>query len=200
MHTSPDRHFAMTEMIEMLKGPWTWWVAGPLIGLVVPFVFWYGGRKWGVSQSLQHLCAATLPRGIEYFRYDWWREGAWSLAMVAGMIVGGFLGGRILSNPEYVVPISDATHRDLVALGVGSFDGMVPSDLFSFHSLLTLPGVVLIVVGAFLVGFGARYANGCTSGHAISGLANLQPSSLLAVVGFFVGGLISVHLILPLLF
>ncbi len=166
----------MTEMIELLEGPWTWWVAGPLIGLVVPFVFWYGGRKWGVSQSLQHLCAATLPRRIEYFRYDWWREGAWSLAMVAGMIVGGFLGGRVLSSPEHVVAISDATRRDLAALGVADFDGMVPSDLFSFHALLTLPGVVLIVVGAFLVGFGARYANGCTSGPRDLGPG--QPAAL----------------------
>jgi uncharacterized protein len=186
-------------MIDILRAPWTWWVAGPLIGLVVPFVYWYGGRKWGVSQSLQHLCAATIPRGLAYFRYEWWREGAWSLAMVSGMVVGGFLGGRILSSPADVVAISDATHRDLVSLGIKDFTGLVPSDLFSLHALLTLPGVVVVLVGAFLVGFGARYANGCTSGHAISGLANFQLSSLLAVVGFFVGGLISVHLLLPLL-
>ena len=187
-------------IIELLEGPWRWWVAGPLIGLVVPFVFWYGGRKWGVSQSLQHLCAAALPRGPAYFRYDWWREGAWSLTMVAGVVVGGFVGGRILSSPTQVVAISEATHRDLSAMGITDFTGMAPSDVFSFHGLQTLPGAVLVLVGAFLVGFGARYANGCTSGHAISGLSNLQPSSLLAVVGFFVGGLISVHLLLPLLF
>lgn len=187
-------------MIEILEGPWTWWVAGPLLGLVAPFVFWYGGKKWGVSRSLQHLCAATFPGGLEYFRYDWRRQGAWSLAMVAGIVVGGFLGGRVLSSPDHVVAISEATRADLVELGVTDFSGMVPSELFSFHALLSLPGVVLIVVGAFLVGFGARYANGCTSGHAISGLSLLQPSSLLAVVGFFVGGLISVHLLLPLLF
>ena len=187
-------------MIEALQAPWPWYVAGPLIGLVVPFVYWYGGRKWGVSQSLQHMCAAILPRRIDYFRYDWWKQGAWSLAMVAGMLVGGFIGGRILSSPDNVVAISEATRTDLAALGVTDLSGMLPDDVFSFGSLLTLPGVVVIVLGGFLVGFGTRYANGCTSGHAISGLSSLQLSSLVAVIGFFVGGLLSVHVFLPLLF
>ena len=187
-------------MLEILRGPWPWYVAGPVIGLVVPFVFWYGSRKWGVSQSLQHICAATIPRGIEYFRYDWRKDGAWNLVMVAGVVVGGFVGGRILSSPDDVVGISDATRADLTRLGVTEFSGMAPSDLFSFGALLTPTGVVLIVGGGFLVGFGARYANGCTSGHAISGLATLQPSSLVAVIGFFVGGLVSVHFLLPVLF
>jgi len=183
-------------MIDFLRQPWPWYVAGPLIGLVVPFVYWYGGRKWGVSQSLQHLCAATVPARIEYLTYDWWKRGAWNLTMVAGVVVGGFIGGRILSSPDDVVAISAATRADLTELGIRDFSGMVPSGLFSFSSLLTPAGLVILLVGSFLVGFGARYANGCTSGHAISGLANLQLSSLLAVVGFFAGGLISANLIL----
>jgi uncharacterized membrane protein YedE/YeeE len=183
-------------MIALLKEPWPWYVAGPLIGLVVPFVYWYGGRKWGVSQSLQHLCAATLPAKIEYLTYDWWKRGAWSLAMVAGVVGGGFMGGRILSSPRDVVAISAATRADLSTMGIRDFSGMMPSDLFSFAALLTPAGFVVVVVGGFLVGFGARYANGCTSGHAISGLANLQLSSLLAVIGFFLGGLLSAHFIL----
>ena len=186
-------------MLDILRQPWPWWVAGPLIGLVVPFVFWYGGRRWGVSSSLQHLCAAVLPARIAYFRYDWWKQGAWHLAMVAGMILGGFIGGRLLSSPDYVIAISEATRGDLSALGVTDFGGMLPSDVFSFEALLSLPGAVLVVAGGFLVGFGARYANGCTSGHAITGLSNLQRSSLVAVIGFFLGGLISAHLLLPLI-
>jgi len=186
-------------MMEFIEQPWPWYVAGPLIGLVVPFVYWYGGRKWGVSQSLQHLCAAMLPGKIEYFRYDWWRQGAWSLAMIAGTLLGGYLGGRVLSSPDDVVAISQATRADLAALGVRDFSGMVPSGLFSLDALLTPAGFVLVVVGGFLVGFGARYANGCTSGHAISGLANFQLSSLMAVIGFFIGGLISAHFLLGIL-
>lgn len=183
-------------MIDLLNEPWPWYVAGPLIGLVVPFVYWYGGQKWGVSQSLQHLCAATAPGRIEYLTYDWWKKGAWNLTMVAGVIAGGFVGGRLLSSPDDVVAISPATRSDLANLGVRDFSGMIPSDVFSFETLLSPAGFVIIVVGGFLVGFGARYANGCTSGHAISGIASLQLSSLLAVVGFFVGGLISAHFLI----
>lgn len=186
-------------MPEVLTQPWPWYVAGPLIGLLVPFVYWYGGKKWGVSSTLQHICAATVPGRIEYFQYDWWKKGAWQLAMAAGTVLGGFIGGRILSAPDDVVAIAEATRSDLAALGVTDFTGMVPSDVFAFESLLTVPGIVIILLGGFLVGFGARYANGCTSGHAISGLSNLQLSSLLAVVGFFVGGLISAHFLLPIL-
>lgn len=186
-------------MPEVLTQPWPWYVAGPLIGLLVPFVYWYGGKKWGVSSTLQHMCAATVPGRIEYFQYDWWKKGAWQLAMAAGTVLGGFVGGRVLSAPDDAVAIAETTYADLAALGVTDFTGMVPSDVFAFESLLTLPGIVIILLGGFLVGFGARYANGCTSGHAISGLSNLQLSSLLAVVGFFLGGLISAHFLLPIL-
>jgi len=186
-------------MLELLRQPWPWYVAGPLIGLVVPFVYWFGGRKWGVSSSLQHLCAATLPGKIEYFRYDWWKKGAWHLSMASGMVLGGFLGGRVLSTPEDEVAISDATHAALAALGITDFSGLLPTQIMSLGALTTLSGIIIVLVGGFLVGFGARYANGCTSGHAISGLANLQLSSLVVVVGFFIGGLVSAHLLLPLI-
>jgi len=186
-------------MLDLLRRPWPWYVAGPLIGLAVPFVYWYGGKKWGVSSSLQHLCAAALPAKIEYFRYDWWKKGSWHLAMAAGMVVGGFIGGRVLWSPDSVIALSASAHTHLVSLGVVDFSGMVPSDFFSLSGLLTLRGVILVLGGGFLVGFGARWANGCTSGHAISGLSNLQLSSLVVVIGFFIGGLISADLILPFL-
>ena len=115
------------------------------------------------------------------------------------MVLGGLIGGRILARPDDVVAISGATRSDLASLGITDFTGMVPSDVFALQQILTVPGLVIIVLGGFLVGFGARYANGCTSGHAISGLANLQASSLVAVIGFFVGGLISAHVLLPLI-
>jgi len=185
--------------MEFLRQPWPWWVAGPLIGLVVPAVYWYGGRVWGISSSLRHLCAATLPAGLDYFRYDWKATGSWHLSMVLGVVAGGFLGGRVLGRPDDVVAIHADTRSALQAMGVQDFAGMLPADLFSLASLSTPAGLVLVVGGGFLVGFGARWAGGCTSGHAISGLASLQRSSLAAVVGFFVGGLLSAHLLLPLL-
>lgn len=187
-------------MIDALRSPWPWWVAGPLIGLVVPLVYGYGSKKWGISQSLQHICAAVFPRRLEYFRYDWRREGGWNLAMVAGVLAGGALARVALATPGGVVEISAATREALARLGIERFEGLLPAELFAWEALLTPRGLVVVVLGGFLVGFGARWANGCTSGHAISGLSSLHLSSLLATIGFFVGGLVSAHFLLPLLF
>lgn len=186
-------------MIDLLSRPWPWYVAGPLIGLVVPFVFWYGGKKWGISSTLRHLCAAAVPAGISYFRYDWKGQGAWQLAMAAGTLAGGVVAGTLLAPPELVVGISPGTAADLTALGLSDLSGLAPPEVFSWGALLSPAGLVTVLGGGFLVGFGARYAGGCTSGHAISGLATLQLSSLFAVLGFFAGGLISAHLLLPLI-
>lgn len=172
-----------------------WYVAGPLIGITVPLVFWYGGRKWGVSSTFRDLCAATVPAGLEYFRYAWKERGGWRLTMALGLVAGGFLSRYF--GPANEVGISEATRRDLTALGISDFSGLVPVEVFSWDTLLTLPGLLMIVVGGFLVGFGTRYADGCTSGHAISGLATLQVRSLVAVLGFFAGGLLSTHVLLP---
>ena len=185
-------------MLELLSEPWPWYFAGPLIGLMVPLLLLLVGKPFGVSSSLRHVCAATLPRGIEYFRYDWKQRGAWSLTCVLGILLGGVLVALLFENPE-LIAISQATHTDLAALGITDFDGLVPDDLISWSSLATPSGLIAIVLGGFLLGFGARYAGGCTSGHGITGLATLQKSSLVAVVGFFIGGLFITHLILPLL-
>lgn len=182
--------------MDFLTTPWPWYVAGPIIGLTVPLVYLYAGRKWGISSTFRDVCAATLPRNLDYFRYSWRTQGAWRLTMAIGLIAGGLLAGITGSTD---VAISAATHADLANLGITDFSGLVPSEIFSWSALGTLPGVMLIVVAGFLVGFGTRYANGCTSGHAISGLAALRVTSLVAVLGFFAGGLIATHLLLPLI-
>jgi uncharacterized membrane protein YedE/YeeE len=186
-------------MLEILSGPWPWYVAGPLIGLMVPALLLLTGKAFGISASLQHVCAATLPGRAEYFRYDWKRKGLWNLAFVAGILLGGIVAGTLLASPEPVA-LSAATRADLTALGVDDFQGLAPDDLFAWSNLLTLPGLAALLGGGFLVGFGARYAGGCTSGHAITGLATFQKASLVATIGFFVGGLLVTHFILPLLF
>jgi len=182
-------------MIDLLTRPWPWYVAGPLIGLTVPLVYMYAGRKWGISSTFRDICAATIPRSIDYFAYEWRSRGGWRLSMALGLIGGGFLAG--MTGPSEVA-ISAATRTDLLALGLTDLSGIAPAEIFSWGGLLSLPGLVMIVGGGFLVGFGTRYANGCTSGHAISGLAALRVTSLVAVIGFFIGGLISTHLLLPL--
>ena len=116
-----------------------------------------------------------------------------------GIVLGGFIAATVFTGPEVYIDMSDATREDLRALRLTELTGLVPGEIFSWEGLLTLPGLVMIIGGSFLVGFGARYAGGCTSGHAIMGLADLQVASLVAVIGFFIGGLISTHLVLPLL-
>jgi uncharacterized membrane protein YedE/YeeE len=185
-------------MIDLLQQPWPWYIAGPLIGLIVPILLLIGGKQFGVSSNLRHTCAACFPANISFFQYDWKKAGAWNLIFIGGTVLGGFLGGWLLNNPEPIA-LSQQTVGDLQTLGVTDFSGMMPDDLFNWQSLSSLPGFLMMVVGGFLVGFGARYAGGCTSGHAISGLANLQLASLLAVIGFFIGGLTITYLVYPLI-
>jgi uncharacterized membrane protein YedE/YeeE len=184
--------------MEYIMQPWPWWVTGPLIGLILPAMLMLLRKPLSISSSFQDVCAATIPGGHDYFAYEW-RANAWRFAFVIGIVVGGGLAWNLLTAPETHVAISEATRTDLLALGIVEQSGLVPSALMSWRALGTLPGFVIIVGGGFLVGFGARYADGCTSGHAITGLANLQLPSLLAVVGFFVGGLLSAHVLLPAL-
>lgn len=181
--------------MAFLTEPWPWYVAGPLIGLVVPIVYLYAGRKWGVSSTFRDICAATAPRRIPYFQYPWKEKGAWRLTMAVGLIVGGLMAAMTASTQD--VAIAQATRDELTALGLTDLSGLVPAELFSWGALGSVAGATLILGGGFLVGFGARYADGCTSGHAISGLANLRAHSLVAVLGFFAGGLVATHVLLP---
>lgn len=186
-------------MTEAVSQPWPWYVAGPLIGLVVPMLLLLGGKVFGVSANLRHLCAAGFPGRVAFFNYDWKREGLWNLTFVLGTLIGGFIAVQLVPVQGVQIGVSEATMADLARLGITDFTGLVPSGLIGWSALTTAPGLVAVVVGGFLVGFGARYAGGCTSGHAISGLGNLQLPSLVAVIGFFVGGLIVTHLLLPII-
>ena len=182
--------------MRWLSSPWPWYVAGPLIGLIVPLLLWLGNKPFGISSNLRHVCAAAVPRGLQHFQYDWRREGGWNLLFIAGVAIGGFLGGIVLANPEPVA-LSGEARESLAALGVTDFHGLVPRELFRWSRAATLQGLMLFVVGGFAVGFGTAYAGGCTSGHAITGLADRQLPSLIAVFGFFAGGLLATWVILP---
>jgi uncharacterized protein len=189
-------------MIDALAATWPWYVAGPLIGLIVPLLLLVGGKVFGISANLRHMCAAApAPRRLKpsFLRYDWKRTGGWNLVFILGVGLGGFLSVALLGMPDAGGSISEATRADLMALGIEDFSGLVPADLFSWQWLLSPRGLLVLVGGGFLVGFGARYAGGCTSGHAISGLADLQVPSLVAVLGFFAGGLAVTFGILPLI-
>jgi uncharacterized protein len=186
---------AVTPLLELIARPWPWYVAGPALGLVVPLLLFLGNRAFGLSSNLRHLCA-VVPSRVSYFAYDWRAAGGWNLLVFAGIALGGFLAWVVLGSGESV-QVAAATQRDLARLGVSSGDGLAPAALFGRQALLSGPGLLVALVGGLLIGFGTRWASGCTSGHAIFGLAARQWPSLVAVIGFFVGGLVMTHLIFP---
>lgn len=198
LHSRSNTIAMLPGFLRLLAEPWPWYVAGPVIGLFVPALLLAGNRMFGVASNLRHLCAASFPGRVEFFRYDWRRVGGWNLAFVCGIVIGGALAAHVLSNGASV-QLSAATRDSLAALGIRDLTGLAPRELFHWGALATWRGLVMIVGGGFLIGFGTAYAGGCTSGHAISGLADFQLPSLIAVLGFFAGGLISTWLLLPLL-
>lgn len=182
-------------MLEALRNPWPWYVAGPLIGLTVPVLLIIGNKSFGISSSLRHICAACFPAQIPFFKYEWTRE-IWNLFFVGGILVGGMIAVTFLANPNPMT-IHPALLQELSSYGITQVDGIVPSDLFNWHEVLTLRGFLMMVVGGFMIGFGTRYAGGCTSGHSIMGLATLQWPSLVATCCFMLGGMLMANLLLP---
>ncbi len=184
-------------MIDLIKQPWPWYIAGPLIGLTVPILLLIGNKAFGISSSLSHICAACFPANIKFFKYDWKKE-AWNLFFVGGILLGGFVAASLLQNPE-PVQVNPRLASELADYGIYDFNNVVPAEVVSWQSLFTLKGFIMIVVGGFLVGFGTRYAGGCTSGHSITGLSMLQWPSFIATCCFMIGGFIMANLLLPLI-
>jgi hypothetical protein len=181
--------------MQWIKQPWPWYVAGPLIGLTVPILLLLGNKKFGISSSLRHICAVVFPSNISFFRYDWKKE-IWNLFFVAGIIIGAYLAITFISDHSQI-KVNPKLVTELSGYGIVNYGHLAPIDLFNWQNLLTLKGFIVMVIGGFLVGFGTRYAGGCTSGHSIMGLSNLQWPSLVATVCFMVGGFIMTNLIMP---
>lgn len=183
--------------MEIIKHPWPWYVAGPLIGLTVPALLILGNKHFGISANLRHICASCFPAGVPFFQYDYKKE-IWNMFFAAGIVVGGILASYFLSDPA-MMQLDPRLTEELVRYGITDFSGMIPAQLYSWESLLTARGLIMMIGGGFLVGFGARYAGGCTSGHSIMGLSMLQWPSLVATICFMVGGFLMANFILPLI-
>ncbi|WP_194976814.1 YeeE/YedE family protein [Aquiflexum lacus] len=181
----------MEQFIEWIKQPWPWWVAGPLIGLTVPILLLIGNKSFGISSSLRHVCAMCVPANIPFFTYNW-RKEMWNIVFVIGILIGGFVATAFFANPETIV-IAESTQQDLAALGITDYSSLMPAEIFNWENLFTAKGLLFFVVGGFLVGFGTRYAGGCTSGHAIMGISSLQWPSVVATIFFMIGGFLMTH-------
>lgn len=183
--------------------PWPWYIAGPMIAFIM-FLLIMVNKSFGMSSNLRTLCTMCgAGKKTDFFKFDW-KSQKWNLIVATGTVIGGYIGAHFLSK-NLVVSITPDTIADLNTLGFASAgNAYLPKELFvitnSTGAFLNVKQVILLGIGGLLVGFGARYAGGCTSGHAISGLSNLQLPSLIAVIGFFMGGLLMVHLIFPMIF
>ena len=180
-----------------MQQPWPWYVAGPLIGLTVPALLILGNKNFGISSSLRHICASCMPANIPFFKYNW-RKEVWNLFFVFGIFLGGIITAMFFTNPN-PVEVHPNLAKELASYGITDFRNLVPSELMNWESLFTLRGLVMMVGGGFLVGFGTRYAGGCTSGHSIMGIANLQLPSLIATISFMVGGFLMANVLVPII-
>ena len=163
--------------MDLIYKAWPWYVAGPIIGISAPLLLLMGNKRLGISSTLRHICAACVPASIPLFQYDWKKE-IWSLYFVGGILIGGFIGGIVLNDGTLV---------------------LMPVEIFNWSEVITMRGLIMMVAGGFMVGFGTRYARGCTSGHGILGLSALQWPSLVAIMAFFLGGIIFSNFVVPYL-
>ncbi len=185
-------------MIKFLSQPWPWWISGfSIAGIMAVLLF--SGKSFGFSANLSNICSMMgIGKRIPIFNFNW-KEQRWNLWFLVGSVMGGYIAVHYLSSTQSLA-LSPATISDLQKLNI-PFDGKLePASIFNWNYLFTGRGILLFLGGGFLIGFGTRYAGGCTSGHAISGLSNLQFPSLIAVMGFFIGGLFATHVLFPLIF
>lgn len=185
-------------MIEIITQTWSWWFSGAMIAGIMFFLLYFG-QSFGFSANLRTICAASgLGKKVNFFDFNW-KTQIWNLVFLVGAIAGGFIAKQYLST-DTPVQISQATIADLGQLGFAAPASLQPAELFSMDAVFSLKGFLVLSLGGLMVGFGSRYAGGCTSGHAISGLSDLQLPSLIAVIGFFIGGLVMTFLVFPLIF
>ena len=185
--------------MDLILQPWPWYISGPLIAIVM-FTLIYFGKTFGMSTNLRTLCSIVgAGKKVQFFNFNW-RDQKWNLIVVIGAIIGGFIGHFYLSNPT-PLDLNPETIIDLKHLGFNDVgNSLLPKEIYNWDNVLTLKGLSILIISGFLVGFGTRYAGGCTSGHAITGLSSLQFPSLIAVIGFFIGGLVMIHFLFPLIF
>lgn len=179
--------------------PWPWYISGPLLGIIM-YTLVYFGKTLGMSSNLRTFCSILgAGKKASFFNFDW-RANKWSLTIVLGAVIGGFIAHFLLSNTT-AINLNPKTVTSLNELGFTNVGKtLVPTEIYGWSHVFSVKGITLLLVGGLLIGFGTRYAGGCTSGHAITGLSSLQLPSLIAVIGFFIGGLLMVHIIFPLLF
>jgi len=185
--------------MDWIYDPWPWYIAGPMIALIM-FLLIMVGKSFGMSSNLRTMCTICgAGKKANFFNFNW-KSQRWNLIVALGAIIGGYIGSHFLSD-DIAVDINPNTVSNLQEMGFNSAGiAYLPTELFDLNAITDIKSLVILAIGGLLVGFGSRYAGGCTSGHAISGLSELQLPSLIAVIGFFIGGLTMIYFIFPLIF
>lgn len=185
--------------MTIIFNPWPWYISGPLLAIVMALLLYFG-KTFGMSSNLRTMCTMMgAGKAANFFKFNW-KAQSWNLVVVAGTIIGGFIASQYLSN-DSVSNLNPTTVTELQNMGFQNPGAtLVPNEMYDLEAITSTKGLLLLTLGGLLVGFGTRYAGGCTSGHAITGLSSLQKPSLIAVIGFFIGGLIMANFILPLIF
>ena len=185
--------------MDFILQPWAWYIGGPLIAISL-LLYFYFGKNFGASTNFETLCTmAGAGKISDYFKTDW-KERSFALLFVIGLIIGGYISSIYLI-PEQTIDLNPKTVQELSNLGFSNIGNQYfPDEIFSDEVVFSLKGFLILLVSGVFIGFGTRYAGGCTSGHAITGLSSLQLPSLLAVIGFFIGGIIAAWFLIPILF
>lgn len=185
--------------MDFILQPWAWYVGGPLIAMSL-LLYFYFGKNFGASTNFETICTiAGADKVSDYFKKDW-KDRDFALMFVVGLIIGGFISAYFLTRNQ-AIDLNPKTVQELTDLGFSNVGNQYfPDEIFSEDVVFSIKGFLILIVSGILIGFGTRYAGGCTSGHAITGLSNLEFPSLLAVIGFFIGGIIATWFIIPILF
>jgi uncharacterized membrane protein YedE/YeeE len=191
-------------LMAYLSKPWPWYVSGGLIAIIMVLLL-FSGKIFGVSATMRAGCSALGAGKInDFFHFDWKKAQGWNLLFIVGALIGGWIASTLLNDPEPLA-LGSRTAEHIKSLGLSLpkeskeiASGFLPAEFSKPEFVFSFKGILLMVLGGFFVGFGTRYAGGCTSGHAISGLSDLQPASLIAVIGFFIGGIAMTYFLLPL--
>lgn len=153
--------------------PWHWAAGGAVISAVTLTLLFVGNRRLGVSTGFENVCSLVVQ--APYFQRDSLRgTNSWRLPLLGGLVIGGFLSAVLGGGWE---PFWD----------LGMFDAEIGWG--NGGKLIWMFG------GGLLIGFGTRLAGGCTSGHGIFGMSNLELPSIISTVSFMAAGAVTTNLI-----
>ena len=154
---------------------WSGWLAGLAIGLFVILHFWLIGKPAGCSTGYGNVCGYICKKMSYYQEGEYRKKNNTKLWFLIGIPIGGLLSALASPEPWHI------------SFDMGMYDEILPQS--------NAAKAIWLIFGGMLLGFGARLAGACTTGHALVGGAMLNPPSLLAGAVFFMSAFITTRLL-----